>query len=110
MSGIEPFLGPDRPTRCPRNPFQLWALPLFLPLEVHAERSVRQAALGLPDVARRFTRKEPMGNHLRILVLLVAAPRTAACDEGLTNIAGPTPNLEPTFSSIQRDIFENADS
>ena len=32
------------------------------------------------------------------------------CDEGLSVLAGPTPNLEPTFSSIQRDIFEATDS
>ncbi len=34
----------------------------------------------------------------------------AGCDESLSTLAGPTPNLEPTFSSIQRDIFENTDS
>ena len=34
----------------------------------------------------------------------------AACDEKLTTLAGPTPNLVPTFSSIQRDIFETTDS
>ena len=34
----------------------------------------------------------------------------AGCDEGLEVLAGPTPNLEPTFSSIQRDIFEATDS
>ena len=32
------------------------------------------------------------------------------CDEKLSDIAGPTPNLEPTFSSIQRDIFNAPDS
>jgi hypothetical protein len=35
---------------------------------------------------------------------------TAGCDENLRDIAGPTPNLEPTFSSIQRDILNAADS
>jgi len=35
---------------------------------------------------------------------------TAACDESLTDIAGPTPNLEPTFEAIQREIFETAES
>ena len=35
---------------------------------------------------------------------------TAGCDESLSEFAGPTPNLEPTFSSIQRDIFNNSDS
>lgn len=32
------------------------------------------------------------------------------CDEKLSDVAGPTPNLEPTFSSIQRDIFNAPDS
>jgi hypothetical protein len=48
--------------------------------------------------------------HVRILVVLAAAAVAAACDEGLSTIAGPTPNLEPTFSSIQREIFDSADS
>jgi hypothetical protein len=34
----------------------------------------------------------------------------SACDESLSTLAGPTPNLEPTFSSIQREIFETTDS
>jgi mono/diheme cytochrome c family protein len=34
----------------------------------------------------------------------------AGCDEPLSDLGGPTPNLAPTFSSIQRDIFENGDS
>lgn len=34
----------------------------------------------------------------------------AACDQQLSKIAGPTPSLEPTFSSIQHDIFEAPDS
>ena len=33
-----------------------------------------------------------------------------ACDEPLKTIAGPTPDLQPTFASIQRDIFEATDS
>ncbi len=32
------------------------------------------------------------------------------CDESLKDIAGPSPNLEPTLTSIQRDIFSAADS
>lgn len=32
------------------------------------------------------------------------------CDENLSDITGPTPNLEPTFSSIQNEIFNNGDS
>jgi len=34
----------------------------------------------------------------------------AACDERLADVAGPTPNLEPSFSSIQREIFQTTDS
>lgn len=43
-----------------------------------------------------------------ILVALVAT--TAGCDEKLADVTGPTPNLEPTFASIQRDIFEATDT
>ena len=34
----------------------------------------------------------------------------ASCDEDLSSITGPTPNLEPTFSSIQTNIFNMTDS
>src|SRR5262245_43106598 len=34
----------------------------------------------------------------------------AACDEKLSDLTGPTPNLEATFSRLQHEIFENADS
>ena len=44
-------------------------------------------------------------------VLLAAAALTAtACDEKLSDLTGPTPNLEPTLSSISRNIFEAVDS
>jgi hypothetical protein len=35
---------------------------------------------------------------------------SAACDEKLSSITGPTPNLSPTFSSIQQSIFSASDS
>ena len=35
---------------------------------------------------------------------------TAGCDESLREFVGPTPDLEPTFSSIQRDILSAPDS
>jgi hypothetical protein len=44
------------------------------------------------------------------VALLAAAAATIACDEKLSSIAGPTPSLQPTFSSIQSEIFEKADS
>ena len=47
----------------------------------------------------------------RQLILLVALTiGTAACDQKLSTLAGPTPDLLPTFSSIQKDIFEATDS
>jgi hypothetical protein len=33
----------------------------------------------------------------------------AACDQKLSTIAGPTPDLEPTFTSVQSQIFETTD-
>src|SRR5262245_28360670 len=33
-----------------------------------------------------------------------------ACDEKLSSLTGPTPNLAPTFSSIQSTIFTSTDS
>ena len=34
----------------------------------------------------------------------------SACDERLSDLTGPTPDLQPTFSSIQAEIFEAGDS
>ena len=52
-----------------------------------------------------------MPSHLRpLLVLVLLLVTSAACDEKLSTLAGPTPNLEPTFASIQREIFETTDS
>jgi len=51
--------------------------------------------------------------RFRVLMLLVGAAvfaGTAACDETLSDLTGPTPNLEPTFSSIQRDILTAGDA
>jgi len=45
-----------------------------------------------------------------VIGMMVLVVSTAGCDEKLTDLAGPTPNLEPTFSSIQREIFSNSDS
>lgn len=42
--------------------------------------------------------------------LAIVAMLGAACDESLATLAGPTPTLEPTFSSIQTNIFSNGDS
>ncbi len=41
---------------------------------------------------------------------MMLAASAAACDEKLSDFTGPTPNLTPNFSSIQREIFNNGDS
>ena len=43
-------------------------------------------------------------------VLLACCLVFASCDEELSSITGPTPNLEPTLSSIQTNIFNMSDS
>jgi len=40
-------------------------------------------------------------------IILLSA---SACDQSLSSLAGPTPLLEPRFSSIQAQIFESTDS
>src|SRR5262245_36560152 len=51
-----------------------------------------------------------MRRFSRWLALAVSVVCVSACDEKLSDFAGPTPGLEPTFSSIQRDIFNSTDS
>lgn len=47
---------------------------------------------------------------LGVSVLLIASSTWSACDEKLSSIAGPTPDLAPTFASVQNLIFEATDS
>jgi hypothetical protein len=44
------------------------------------------------------------------VLCLTAVVAGAGCDEKLSDFTGPTPNLEPTFSSISQDIFQAVDS
>ncbi len=44
------------------------------------------------------------------IVLAGLALATSGCDEKLSNLAGPSPNLKPTFASISMEIFETTDS
>ena len=46
----------------------------------------------------------------QVLCLLMLAGAGTACDEKLSDVTGPTQNLTPTFTSIQRDIFNAPDS
>ena len=48
--------------------------------------------------------------RIQFTVIVTALALFTGCDEKLSKIAGPSPNLEPTFSSIQANIFESADS
>lgn len=49
--------------------------------------------------------------RLRCVAFVVSLALTSiACDEQLRDVAGPTPNLQPTLSSIQREIFNTQDS
>jgi hypothetical protein len=47
--------------------------------------------------------------RIHLLLLVVSMTTWTACDEKLSTLAGPSPDLMPTFSSIQRDIFESTD-
>jgi hypothetical protein len=50
---------------------------------------------------------------LRVLCAIAVATTAgfaAACDEKLSDLAGPSPSLQPTFSSIQHEIFETTDT
>jgi len=51
-----------------------------------------------------------MTRFIRVLGAVFVAVGTAGCDENLSTLAGPTPNLEPTFASIQSQVFETTDS
>ncbi len=49
--------------------------------------------------------------HLRLFVCAVPLVLfSVGCDEKLSDLTGPTPNLTPTFSSIQKEIFSTQDS
>lgn len=64
-------------------------------------------------IADRGSRASTGGRQVRCLAaatslaLLVLA---MGCDEKLSDVAGPTPGLAPTFSSIQQQIFQTTDS
>ena len=42
-------------------------------------------------------------------LLAVTCLAVAGCDQKLSTLAGPTPSLEPTFLSVQSQIFETTD-
>jgi hypothetical protein len=40
---------------------------------------------------------------------MLTAPLATGCDESLSNLAGPTPTLAPTFSSLVSEVFTSTD-
>lgn len=48
--------------------------------------------------------------YLRLLACVLPLSVFGGCDEQLSDFTGPTPNLAPTFASIQREIFSTQDS
>lgn len=47
---------------------------------------------------------------LRLFVCALPLVTLVGCDEQLSDLTGPTPDLKPTFSSIQSQILSNSDS
>jgi hypothetical protein len=49
--------------------------------------------------------------YIPMFLIALTITTAAACDENLSSIAGPdTPDLEPTFTSVQKDILRTAES
>jgi len=51
-----------------------------------------------------------MNYLIRVIGAVFVVVGATACDESLSTLAGPTPNLEPTFASIQSQVFETTDA
>ena len=51
-----------------------------------------------------------LGRATRSAAAVMFALAAASCDEKLSDLTGPTPNLEPTFASIQQEIFNTTDA
>ena len=49
-------------------------------------------------------------SHRTFTLAVIAGIALAGCDESVSNLVGPRPQLRPAFSSIQNLSFENADS
>src|SRR5215471_8845747 len=73
-------------------------------------RTRASSLLGCCGIPSRFKELFMNMRLFGILALVCASVAWSACDEKLSSVAGPTPNLEPTFASIQHDIFESTDS
>jgi hypothetical protein len=75
----------------------------FRPPFTDAATSHRGGTAGRP-------RRSPSRRRASVVACVLVALATAGCDEALSDVTGPTPNLDATFSSIQSTIFEASDS
>lgn len=53
--------------------------------------------------------KAVLGRFALAAGVVACAVLASGCDERLKDVVGPSPNLQPTFASIQREIFETTD-
>ena len=53
--------------------------------------------------------RAPMGWTVTALTL-VSALMFSGCDQKLSQVTGPSPNLQVTFGSIQQEIFQTTDT
>ena len=61
-------------------------------------------------LARRLRGISRLVCSARLACVLAAFVSVAGCDEKLSSLTGPSPALEPTFTSIQQEIFTTTDS
>lgn len=47
---------------------------------------------------------------VKALLVLSLCAASSGCDEKLSSVTGPTPNLEPNIASIQAEIFTSSDA
>lgn len=47
---------------------------------------------------------------VKALLVMSLCAAASGCDEKLSSVTGPTPNLEPNIASIQGEIFTSSDS
>lgn len=63
-----------------------------------------------PMVDASLRRATRLSRTVAVALSLGLVAVGAGCDEKLSDIAGPTPGLEPTYSSISANIFTSTDS
>ena len=54
--------------------------------------------------------RSPHALFVKALLVVSLCAAASGCDEKLSSVTGPTPNLEPNIASIQAEIFTSSDS